>query len=146
MKTLSIGADHAGYSYKEMLKAYAQSLGYQVTDFGTNSEDSTDYPDYAHPLASSVENGESSLGIIICGSGNGVCMTVNKHTGVRGALCWTPEIAALARQHNNANVVCVPARYVSEETAKEIVKTFLETEFEGGRHARRVDKIDLTNA
>lgn len=140
ISTIAIGSDHAGFGYKEMIKAFLGDQ-YEINDFGTFSEDSTDYPDYAHPLAESVESGESDLGIIICGSGNGVCMTVNKHQQIRGALAWNTEIASLARQHNDANVVCIPARFISEEEARNIVETFLNTEFEGGRHQRRVDKI-----
>ena len=141
MKKIAIGGDHAGFEYKKELIQFLTELGYSVQDFGPNSEASVDYPDYIHPLATSVEKGENDLGIAICGSGNGVCMTVNKHQGIRGALVWNTELAALARQHNNANVVCIPARFVDLETAKEMAKTFLETDFEGGRHQKRVDKI-----
>jgi ribose 5-phosphate isomerase B len=141
MKKIAIGGDHAGFEYKKEIIQFLIELGYSVQDFGPNSEASVDYPDYVHPLATSVEKGESDLGIAICGSGNGVCMTVNKHQGIRGALVWNTELAALARQHNNANVVCIPARFVDLETAKAMAKTFLETDFEGGRHQNRVDKI-----
>ena len=140
MGKLLIGCDHAGYELKETLKGYLSDKGYELEDFGTNSSDSTDYPDYAHPLASKVES-ENLMGILICGSGNGINMTANKHAGVRSALCWETEIAELARLHNNANVVALPARYISTEKAKEIVDAFLGTEFEGGRHERRVNKI-----
>ena len=140
MKKIAIGGDHAGFEYKKEIIQFLIELGYSVQDFGPNSEASVDYPDYVHPLATSVEKGESDLGIAICGSGNGVCMTVNKHQGIRGALVWNTELAALARQHNNANVVCIPARFVDLETAKAMAKTFLETDFEGGRHQNRVDK------
>lgn len=146
VKTLAIGCDHAGFDLKENLKKALIAKGYEIKDFGTNSADSTDYPDYAHPLAESVENNEVELGILICGSGNGINMTANKHAGIRSALCWKSEIAELARLHNDANVVALPARYISEAEASDIVNTFLTTEFEGGRHARRVGKIgSLTN-
>ncbi|MFT6827549.1 MAG: ribose 5-phosphate isomerase B [Cyclobacteriaceae bacterium] len=141
MKKIAIGGDHAGFEYKKELIQFLTDLGYSLQDFGPNSEASVDYPDYVHPLARSVEKGENDLGIAICGSGNGVCITVNKHQGIRGALVWNTELAALARQHNNANVVCIPARFVDLETAKAMAKTFLETDFEGGRHQKRVDKI-----
>lgn len=146
VKSLAIGCDHAGYELKEYLKKELTERGFEVKDFGTNSEDSTDYPDYAHPLASSVEGGENHLGILICGSGNGINMTANKHQGIRSALCWTAEIAELARLHNNANVVALPARYISQEEGLQIVDTFLGTEFEGGRHERRVGKISATTS
>lgn len=137
--TIAIGGDHAGYKYKELLKDFLKD--HEVKDFGTYSADSVDYPDFAHPVASAVENKECDLGILICGSANGVAITANKHQGIRAALCWTDEVAKLARQHNNANVVCIPARFVSEEAAKQITEAFLTTEFEGGRHANRVNKI-----
>jgi ribose 5-phosphate isomerase B len=137
---LAIAADHAGYELKEFLKEEFK-LQYQFIDFGTHSTNSMDYPDVAHPLANAIENKQADLGIIICGSGNGVNMTVNKHAGIRAALCWTNEIASLARQHNNANVLSIPARFVSQELAKQMVETFLAIPFEGGRHANRVDKI-----
>lgn len=140
MKTLAIASDHAGYEYKEFLKKSLENE-YQIKDFGTHSLDSVDYPDYAHPAASSVESGECNLGIVICGSGNGIQMTVNKHQGIRCALCWEVELAQLARQHNNANMIAIPARFVDKELALEMVKTFLNTQFEGGRHQNRVDKI-----
>ena len=138
---IGIGGDHAGFAYKKQVKQMLEEQGHEVRDFGPNSEESTDYPDYVHPLASAIESGELQLGIAICGSGNGVCMTVNKHQNIRGALVWNTEIAALARQHNNANVVCIPARFIDLDLAKSIVNTFIETNFEGGRHHRRVDKI-----
>lgn len=137
---LAIAADHAGYELKEFLKEEF-NLQHQFIDFGTHSTNSMDYPDVAHPLANAIENKQADLGIIICGSGNGVNMTVNKHAGIRAALCWTNEIASLARQHNNANVLSIPARFVSQELAKQMVETFLAIPFEGGRHANRVDKI-----
>ncbi|MCK9481741.1 MAG: ribose 5-phosphate isomerase B [Bacteroidia bacterium] len=138
---IHIGSDHAGFQLKEELKSYLTKLGYEYTDHGTFSEDSTDYPDYAHPLAQAVESNAGHGGVLICGSGNGVCMTANKHAHIRAALCWTKEIAALGRLHNNANIICLPARYVSTLEAEEMVNTFLTTQFEGGRHERRVEKI-----
>lgn len=141
MAKISIGSDHAGFDLKSKFISTLESWGYEVSDHGTFSNDSTDYPDYAHPVASSVEEGTAELGVLICGSANGVSMTANKHTGIRAAIAWLPEIAELARLHNNANVVCIPARFLSEEEATEILKSFLNTEFEGGRHSRRVDKI-----
>ena len=140
-KLIGIAADHAGYEMKEILKKELEAAGYEVRDFGTHSSESMDYPDVAHPLASAVESGEVSFGVAICGSGNGISMTVNKHAGIRAALCWTPELASLARAHNNANILSLPARFISIETAKEILSTFLKSEFEGGRHIRRVNKI-----
>jgi len=136
---IAIGSDHAGFEYKEILRNYLSD--YELKDFGTFSLDSVDYPDFAHPVASAVENGETDYGILVCGSANGVAITANKHKGIRAAICWEKEIASLARQHNNANVICVPARFVSTDLAKEMVNTFLTTAFEGGRHANRVDKI-----
>ncbi|HOK61687.1 MAG: ribose 5-phosphate isomerase B [Tenuifilum sp.] len=141
--TLAIASDHAGYSTKEELKKYLAELGYNVWDFGTHSDDSVDYPDFAHPLATAIEKGDYQLGILLCGSGNGVSITANKHQGVRSALCWLPEIATLARQHNDANVCAIPARFVSVSEAKQIVKAFLDAKFEGGRHTRRVEKIPV---
>lgn len=141
MANISIGSDHAGFELKQHLISVLGELGYEVSDKGTYSLDSTDYPDYAHPVADSVESGDAHLGVLICGSANGVCMTANKHAGVRAAIAWLPEIASLARQHNDANVVCIPARFLSQEEAVNILKSFLDTEFEGGRHSRRVDKI-----
>mgnify|MGYP000909608077 FL=1 len=140
---IALASDHAGYSTKEEMKRYLESLGHQVWDFGTHSEESVDYPDFAHPLAFAVEKGEYELGFIFCGSGNGVSITANKHQGVRSALCWTAEIASLARQHNDANVCAIPARFVSVSDAKHIVKAFLDSKFEGGRHQRRVEKIPV---
>ncbi|HOZ15891.1 MAG TPA: ribose 5-phosphate isomerase B [Tenuifilaceae bacterium] len=140
---IALASDHAGYSTKEEMKRYLESLGHQVWDFGTHSEESVDYPDFAHPLAFAVEKGEYDLGFIFCGSGNGVSITANKHQGVRSALCWTAEIASLARQHNDANVCAIPARFVSVSDAKHIVKAFLDSKFEGGRHQRRVEKIPV---
>lgn len=138
---IAIGADHAGFEYKQHLVKWLQDKGIQVQDFGTNSPDSVDYPDFAHPVASAVEAGTAAAGILICGSANGVAITANKHQGVRAAIAWADELASLARQHNNANVICIPARFVSIETAEHIAGLFLETPFEGGRHANRVAKI-----
>ncbi len=140
MKKIAIAADHAGFEYKELIKKYLEGK-YEVQDFWTYSTDSVDYPDFVHPSASSVENGENELGILICGSGNGVQITANKHQKIRCALCWMPEIASLARQHNDANMISIPARFISKELAFEIVDKFLTTDFEGGRHQNRVDKI-----
>lgn len=138
---IAIGADHAGFEYKELLKKHLEQNGHQVKDFGTHSLDSVDYPDFAHPVASAVEKKEFELGVLICGSANGVAITANKRQGIRAAICWTEEIASLARQHNNANIVCVPARFVSRDLAEKITDKFLATPFEGGRHETRVNKI-----
>jgi len=140
-KKIAIGADHAGFEYKELIVNWLEENNYEVLDKGTNSKDSVDYPDFIHPVAASVENGEAVLGITICGSGNGVAMTANKHKGIRAAIAWNEELSALARQHNDANVIAIPARFISTEIAISIVQTFLTTEFEGGRHERRVRKI-----
>lgn len=140
MKKIAIACDHAGFEYKELIKKYLDGK-YEVQDFGTYSADSVDYPDFVHPAATSVESGENELGILICGSGNGVQITANKHQKIRCALCWMPEIASLARQHNDANMISIPARFISKELAFEIVDKFLTTDFEGGRHQHRVDKI-----
>lgn len=139
-RKIAIAADHAGFEYKEIVKNYL-SENFDVQDFGTFSTDSVDYPDFVHPAATSVENGENELGILLCGSGNGVQITANKHQKIRCALCWMPEIASLARQHNDANMISIPARFISKEVAIEIVNQFLSTNFEGGRHQGRVDKI-----
>lgn len=136
---IAIGGDHAGFEYKELLKDFLAN--YDVKDFGTYSLDSVDYPDFAHPVSAAVESGEFLYGILLCGSANGVAIAANKHSGIRAGLCWENEVASLVRKHNNANVLCIPARFVSEELAKEITSTFLNTEFEGGRHQTRVDKI-----
>lgn len=138
---LSIGNDHAGTDYKNAIVEYLESEGHEVTNHGTDSSDSVDYPDFVHPVAEDVENGTVDFGIIICGSGNGANMTANKHQKVRSALCWSKEVTALAREHNDANVLSIPARFTSEPQAIEMVKTFLNTAFEGGRHKRRVNKI-----
>ncbi|KIO77950.1 ribose 5-phosphate isomerase [Pedobacter lusitanus] len=136
---IAIGADHAGFAYKELLRDFLTD--YEVQDFGTYSAASVDYPDFAHPVASAVENGDFNFGILICGSANGIAISANKHQGIRAAICWENELASLARMHNNANIICIPARFVTENLAKEMVITFLNTAFEGGRHAGRVDKI-----
>ncbi len=140
---IALCSDHAGYQMKQTIKTWLENHGHSYNDFGTDSEASCDYPDYAHPCALAVESGEYDLGIALCGSGNGISMTLNKHQGIRAALCWNAELAALARQHNNANILSLPARFVDEATALVIVETFLATDFEGGRHERRVEKIAL---
>lgn len=137
--SIAIGSDHAGFEYKELLREFLSA--YEVKDFGTYSAESADYPDFAHPVASAVEEGAYSLGILVCGSANGVAITANKHQGIRAAICWTEEIAELARLHNNANVLCIPARFISTDEAKAITEKFLNTAFEGGRHAVRVGKM-----
>lgn len=139
--TIAIAADHAGFELKKVIIQQLETKEIQCKDFGTNSSESVDYPDVAHPLASAVERGEFSLGILICGSANGVAMAANKHAGIRAAICWNEELAELARLHNNANVLCLPARFISVEMALEIVQKFLSAKFEGGRHQRRVEKI-----
>jgi len=141
---LAIGSDHAGFHQKQMLVQWLRDNGHDVQDFGPSSEASVDYPDYVHPLASSLERGEYELGFLLCGSGNGVCITANKHPGIRAAMAWEPELAALARQHNDANVICLPARFISDETAQAIATQFLTVPFEGGRHQNRVDKMTYT--
>ena len=138
---ISIGNDHAGPAYKMAIVAYLESKGYQVVNYGTDTFDSVDYPDFGHKVALDIENKVSEFGIVICGSGNGIAMSANKHQGVRCALCWTKEIAELSRLHNDANVISIPARFTSIEQAVAMVETFLETAFEGGRHATRVNKI-----
>lgn len=140
---IAIGGDHAGYQLKEKLKKHLASTQHTVVDFGPKNEESCDYPDIAHPLAESLEKGVNELGIVICGSGNGINITVNKHQGIRSVLCWNEELAALGRQHNNANILALPARYINVETAIKCVDAFLSNKFEGGRHQRRVDKIAL---
>jgi ribose 5-phosphate isomerase B len=141
MQKIAIGADHAGFEYKELLKKWLEKNGYSVKDFGTYTTESADYPDFAHPVASSIEKNEFDLGVLVCGSANGVAITANKHQGVRAALCWNEELASLARQHNNANVLCLPARFVDVTLAEKILDRFLHSSFEGGRHERRVKKI-----
>jgi ribose 5-phosphate isomerase B len=141
---VAMGADHAGFEYKEQLKAHLREAHITPDDKGTHSLESVDYPDFAHPVASMVERGEAACGVLVCGSGNGVCMTANKHAGIRAALCWTVELAQLARQHNNANVLCIPARFVSYEDALAMMEAFMKTPFEGGRHVRRVEKMAVS--
>ena len=138
---ISIGNDHAGPDYKKAIVEMLKVKGHEITNYGTDSSESVDYPDFGHPVATDVSEGKADFGIVICGSGNGISMTVNKHTKVRAALCWIKEIAVLARQHNNANIISIPSRYTSIPQAVEMVEAFLSTEFEGGRHQTRVDKI-----
>ena len=137
--SIAIGADHAGFEYKSMLIDFLKD--YTIKDFGTYSADSVDYPDFAHPVASAVENAQYTIGILICGSANGVAMTANKHQEIRAAICWNEELAELARTHNNANILCIPARFTTKEDAKNICTKFIHSEFEGGRHLNRVNKI-----
>jgi ribose 5-phosphate isomerase B len=139
---IAIGGDHAGFEYKQMLISMLESDGHEVKDFGPFNADSVDYPDFVHPLATAVQAKEFELGILICGSANGVAITANKHENIRAAICWDVPLAALARQHNDANVVCIPARFTTPEQAQEITTTFINTTFEGGRHATRVNKIN----
>ena len=139
---IAIGGDHAGYDLKSLLIKKIEEKGHQVKDFGPFSGEAVDYPDFIHPLATAVHSGEFDFGVAICGSGNGVSMVANKHEGIRAALCWRPELAALARNHNDANILCLPARWISQEDAEAAVKAFLTEQFEGGRHQRRVDKIN----
>jgi ribose 5-phosphate isomerase B len=140
---IALGCDHAGFAYKEAVLNYLSAKGYELIDNGTKSTDSVDYPDFVHPVAESVHSGASKFGVIMCGSGNGVAITANKHRGIRAALCWNREIAELARQHNDANIIAIPVRFVTIETAIEMLDAFLNTPFEGGRHQNRVDKIDI---
>ncbi len=136
-----LGGDHAGFQFKNQLLEKLAGQGHEVKDFGPFSDESVDYPDYVHPASEAIESNQYELGIFICGSGSGVAITANKHAGIRAALCWTNELSALAKQHNNANVLCIPARFVDYTLAEEMVETFLTTDFEGGRHERRVEKI-----
>ena len=138
---ISIGADHAGFELKEQVKNYLIKAGHSVNDQGTNGSDSVDYPDFAHPVAKDIESGTSEFGVLICGSANGISMAANKHAGIRAAVCWNAEIASLARQHNNANILSLPARFISVEEAFKCIDVFFSTAFEGGRHQKRVDKI-----
>lgn len=140
-KPVAIGADHAGFEYKQALIAWLKEKDWKVSDKGLFENKSVDYPDYAHPVAHAVEQGEAAFGILLCGSANGVCMTANKHQGIRAGLSWQNDVAKLIRQHNNANIICIPARFVSLELAKQMIELFMETPFEGGRHQHRVDKI-----
>lgn len=140
---IGLCSDHAGFDTKQAVIAFLEKNGVKYKDFGTYSTDSCDYPDFAHPCAEAVESGECEYGIAICGTGNGINMTLNKHQGIRAALCWQPELASLARQHNKANILVMPGRFISNEQAIEIVDTFFNTDFEGGRHIRRIEKIAL---
>jgi ribose 5-phosphate isomerase B len=140
-KPIAIGADHAGYEYKKAISEWLIARGYSVRDFGTDSNDSVDYPDFAHPTAAFVESGAAAFGILICGSANGVAITANKHQGIRAGLCWDNEVAKLVRMHNNANMICIPARFVALAYAQQMLETFISTAFEGGRHANRAAKI-----
>jgi ribose 5-phosphate isomerase B len=142
-KTLALGCDQGGYALKEFIKIKLAESGYSVRDFGTYSADSVDYPDFAHPVAAAVNNGQFPMAILICGSGNGVCMTANKYEGIRAALCWNTELAHLARLHNDANIICLPGRFISETEALSAVMSFLTTDFEGGRHQARIEKIPV---
>ncbi len=142
-QNIALCSDHAGYEMKEMVKGYLEANGMEYTDFGTHSTESCDYPDFAHPAALAVESGQCDRGIALCGSGNGIAMTLNKHQGIRAAICWLPELASLARQHNNANVLVLPARFIEPANAMEIVNTYLTTDFEGGRHERRIEKMPV---
>lgn len=141
IRKIGLACDHAGYRLKEAVKQHLKENGYEVVDFGTDSSESVDYADFAHPLAEAVEQGKLDRGITLCGSGNGISMTANKHPGIRAAICWNEEITRLAREHNDANVCSLPARFLSDEEARQIVDLFLSTGFEGGRHQRRIDKI-----
>lgn len=140
-KPIAIGSDHAGFEYKTALISFLEGKGIAFKDFGTHSTDSVDYPDFAHPVATAVENEEAAFGILLCGTANGVAITANKHQHIRAAICWGEEIAQLVRQHNNANILCIPARFISEATAEKMLQVFMDTPFEGGRHANRVNKI-----
>jgi ribose 5-phosphate isomerase B len=141
---IPIGADHAGFELKEKVKLFLNEKGYEVKDFGCYSSESIDYPDFGHPVAEMVENNAGMKGILICGSGNGINMTANKHQGIRSALCWKAEIAELARLHNDANIIALPARFISEEEALEMIEVFFKTSFEGGRHEKRIEKLDTS--
>lgn len=142
---VAIGCDHAGFEYKESIISFLDGKSVTWKDFGTYSIESVDYPDFAHPVSNAVENGEASFGILICGSANGVAITANKHQGIRAAVCWEDEIAELARKHNNANVICIPARFVREGLVEEMIERFMHTDFEGGRHKTRVDKMSCSS-
>lgn len=138
---VAIGSDHAGFGYKTKLVQWLSEQGFKVIDMGVDRNNSVDYPDYAHPVSNAVEKSEAAFGILICGSANGVCMTANKHAGIRAALCWQTDVAKLTRQHNNANIICIPARFVAFEYARQMVEIFMGTQFDGGRHQLRIDKI-----
>ena len=141
--SIALASDHAGFALKQQVQLFLEDNGARIKDFGCYSTESCDYPDFAHPLSNAIENGEYEYGIVICSTGNGICMTANKHYGIRAALCWEPKLAELARQHNNANVLGLPANFVSAPLALDIVRTFFQTDFEGGRHERRINKIPL---
>ncbi|WP_430973072.1 ribose 5-phosphate isomerase B [Sunxiuqinia rutila] len=141
---IALASDHAGFEKKQVIMNFLKEQGIEFKDFGAYSDESSDYPDWAHPMAKAVEDGDFELGISLCGSGNGINMTANKHQQIRSAICWTPEIAELARLHNDANVCALPARFINDEEALQIVKTFLSTDFEGGRHVRRINKMPLS--
>lgn len=143
MKTIGLASDHAGFELKEFAKEWLAKKGYPYKDFGTHSTDSCDYADFAHPLALAVEAGECALGVAVCGSGEGISMTLNKHQGIRAALCWLPEISHLARQHNDANVLVMPGRFIDTAMAEQIMDEFFRTDFEGGRHQKRIEKIPV---
>jgi len=140
-KPIAIGSDHAGFDVKEDLISFLEAKGFAFKDFGTHSNESVDYPDYAHPVANAVENGEAAFGILLCGSANGVAITANKHQGIRAAICWGEELAGIVRKHNDANIICIPARFVREGDAEKMLEIFMTTEFEGGRHLQRVEKM-----
>lgn len=140
-KPIAVGSDHAGFDYKEDLISFLEGKGIAFKDFGTHSKDSVDYPDFAHPVATAVEDGKAAFGILLCGSANGVAMSANKHQGIRAAVCWGEELAQLARVHNDANIICIPSRFVREGDAEKMVGIFMTTDFEGGRHSKRVEKI-----
>ena len=140
-KPIAIGSDHAGFEYKQQIVSWLEEKGFEINDLGVHNPESSDYPDFAHPVAHEVEKADASFGILLCGSANGVAMTANKHQGIRAALCWQPDVARITRQHNNANIICIPSRFVSLEYAKQMIEAFIETPFEGGRHQRRVSKI-----
>jgi ribose 5-phosphate isomerase B len=142
-KTIAFGSDHAGFGMKQHFLQLIREMGHDCLDFGCFSEESVDYPDFVHPVAKSVEIGEATFGILFCGSGNGVAIAANKHLGIRAALCWNKEITSLSRMHNDANVLCIPARFINTDEAREMILTFLSTDFEGGRHQKRVDKISI---
>lgn len=141
LKPIAIGCDHAGFEYKEDIISFLEGKGLEYKDFGTHSTDSVDYPDFAHPVSTSVENNETAFGILLCGSANGVAITANKHQHIRAAICWGEELAELARKHNDANIICIPARFVREGDVEKMLEIFIHTEFEGGRHEKRVQKI-----
>lgn len=142
-KPIALGSDHAGFEYKEDLISFLEGKGFLFTDFGSHTRDSVDYPDFAHPVADAVEKGDAAFGILLCGSANGVAITANKHAHIRAAICWGEELAQLARAHNNANIICIPAKFVREGDVEKMVSIFMSTAFEGGRHSRRVEKIAL---